>query len=79
MREHEPAYAARVSANAITRFERGEELEQRTVEAIQRALEAAGMQFIPENGDNTGVRLAERSLPVDDDKRPAGLSAENDD
>lgn len=28
------------------------------VEAVQRALEAAGVQFIPENGGGAGVRLA---------------------
>lgn len=28
------------------------------VDAIQRALEAAGVQFIPENGGGAGVRLA---------------------
>ena len=29
----------------------------RTVEALQRALEAAGVEFIPENGGGAGVRL----------------------
>lgn len=29
-----------------------------TVEAVQRALEAAGVQFIPENGGGAGVRLS---------------------
>jgi hypothetical protein len=28
------------------------------VNAVQRALEAAGVQFIPENGGGAGVRLA---------------------
>jgi len=28
------------------------------VAAVQRALGAAGVQFIPENGDGAGVRLA---------------------
>lgn len=31
-----------------------------TVYAVQRALEAAGVQFIPENGGGAGVRLAKR-------------------
>lgn len=30
------------------------------VEAVQRALEAAGVEFIPENGGGPGVRLRER-------------------
>lgn len=29
-----------------------------TVNAVMRALEAAGVQFIPENGGGAGVRLA---------------------
>lgn len=33
------------------------------VNAVQRALEAAGVQFIPENGGGAGVRLAKRSAP----------------
>jgi predicted transcriptional regulator len=31
------------------------------VSAVQRALETAGVQFIPENGGGAGVRLAQRS------------------
>jgi hypothetical protein len=30
------------------------------VDAVQRAMEAAGVQFIPENGGGPGVRLAKR-------------------
>jgi len=37
------------------RFERGDELKERTIEALQRALEAAGAEFT--NGDQPGVRL----------------------
>jgi transcriptional regulator with XRE-family HTH domain len=29
-----------------------------TIASVQRALEAAGVQFIPENGGGAGVRLA---------------------
>lgn len=29
-----------------------------TIRALQSALEAAGVQFIPENGGGAGVRLA---------------------
>ena len=51
----ELAQAAKVSPNTITRLERGETLHQRTLAAIQRALEAAGVEFI--NGNQPGVRL----------------------
>ena len=32
-----------------------------TIEAVQSALESAGVQFIPENGGGAGVRLAKPS------------------
>jgi hypothetical protein len=46
---------AKVSTDTVARFERGEDLKQRTIEAIQRALEEAGVEFT--NGDQPGVRL----------------------
>lgn len=49
--------AAKVSVDTIARFERGDELRERTVEAIQRALEVGGIEFIAENGGGPGVRL----------------------
>jgi transcriptional regulator with XRE-family HTH domain len=51
----ELAAAAKVSIDTIARFERGDELKERTIEALQRALEAAGVEFT--NGDQPGVRL----------------------
>lgn len=33
------------------------------VRKVQAALEAAGVQFIPENGGGAGVRLRDRSRP----------------
>lgn len=51
------ADAAKVSPDTIARLERGEDLRERTVDAIQAALEAAGVEFIPENGGGAGVRL----------------------
>ena len=51
------AEAAKVSPDTIARFERGEELRERTVDAIRGALEAAGVEFIAENGGGPGVRL----------------------
>ena len=52
------AAAAKVSIDTVARFERGDELKERTVEAMQRALEAAGIEFINGNGGGPGVRLA---------------------
>jgi len=54
------ASAADVSTNTLVRFERGEELKQRTVSAIRAALEEAGIIFIEGNYSGTagpGVRL----------------------
>jgi transcriptional regulator with XRE-family HTH domain len=48
----ELAEAAKVSTNTITRFEKGEELKERTVDAIRAALESAGVMFI--NGSYSG-------------------------
>ncbi|MEA1649215.1 helix-turn-helix transcriptional regulator [Nitrospirillum sp. BR 11164] len=53
----ELAEAADVSTQTISRFERGEELKPATLFAIRTALEAAGVEFIPENGAGAGVRL----------------------
>ncbi|MFO1126345.1 MAG: transcriptional regulator [Methylocystis sp.] len=73
----ELADAAKVSTNTVTRFERGEELRERTIAAIRAALEAAGVEFIARNGGGPGVRLRETerdapTIPIED------LSAEND-
>jgi transcriptional regulator with XRE-family HTH domain len=51
----ELAAAAKVSIDTVARFERGDELKERTIDALQRALEAAGVEFT--NGDQPGVRL----------------------
>jgi transcriptional regulator with XRE-family HTH domain len=56
----ELAGAAKVSIDTVARFERGDELKERTVEAIQLALEAGGIEFIPENGGGPGIRLKRR-------------------
>jgi len=52
----ELAAAAKVSIDTVARFERGEELKERTIDALRRALEAAGVEFT--NGDQPGVRLS---------------------
>lgn len=51
------AQVAKVSTDTVTRLERGEELRERTVDAMRGALEAAGVEFIAENGGGPGVRL----------------------
>ena len=51
----ELAAAAKVSIDTVARFERGDQLKERTVEALQHALEAAGVEFT--NGERPGVRL----------------------
>ena len=56
----ELADAAKVSTNTITRFERGEELLPRTLDAIRRALEDAGVKFLNAGkSGGAGVRLRE--------------------
>ncbi|XJV77194.1 multiprotein-bridging factor 1 family protein [Methylobacterium bullatum] len=54
------AALAEVSPNTVARFERGDGLYDRTVGALEAALEAAGVEFIPENGGGAGVRLKKR-------------------
>ena len=54
--------ACGVPARTLHRFERGEgEPQRRTVEAIRRALEAAGIEFT--NGNAPGVRLVGAGNP----------------
>jgi transcriptional regulator with XRE-family HTH domain len=54
----ELAEMAKVAPSTVARFEAGEELKPRTIEAMQRAFEAAGIEFI--NGDSPGVRLKKK-------------------
>ncbi len=42
----ELAEAADVSTNTVTRFEKGDELKQRTVDAMRTAMEAMGIVFV---------------------------------
>jgi transcriptional regulator with XRE-family HTH domain len=53
----ELAAAAKVSIDTVARFESGDELKERTIKALQLTLEAAGIEFIDENGGGPGVRL----------------------
>jgi transcriptional regulator with XRE-family HTH domain len=47
-----------VHRNTITNFETGKSGgDPNTLAKLQRALDAAGVEFIPENGGGPGVRL----------------------
>ncbi|WP_354199880.1 helix-turn-helix domain-containing protein [Aquamicrobium terrae] len=53
---------AAVSRATVVDFERGTRVPHRNnVTAIQRALEAAGIVFIPDNGGGPGVRFEKSS------------------
>ena len=51
------AEKAGVTANTVTRIENGADAKQSTVDAMRKAMETAGVIFIPANGDGVGVRL----------------------
>ena len=51
----ELAEKAGVTANTVTRIENGADAKQSTMDALQRALEAAGVEFT--NGEQPGVRM----------------------
>ena len=52
------AREAKVGVATVTRFENAQaEPIPATIAAMARALEAAGVEFIPENGGGAGVRL----------------------
>ena len=53
----ELAKKAGVTANTVTRIENGADAKQSTMDRLQRALEAAGVEFT--NGNRPGVRLIE--------------------
>lgn len=52
------AAASNVSRNTIVAFEKGQRVPNpNNINAIRAALEAAGVEFIAENGGGAGVRL----------------------
>ena len=56
------ALASGLSVMTIRNIERNKaDPKQSTIEAINIALENAGIEFIPENGGGSGVRLKHRS------------------
>jgi transcriptional regulator with XRE-family HTH domain len=56
----ELAKEAGVTANTVTRIENGADAKQSTMDRLQHALEAAGVEFIDENESGPGVRLRKR-------------------
>jgi len=59
--QQELADRARVGIVTVRQFEGGlNEPRRATLEVIRRALEAAGVEFIQENGGGPGVRLRKR-------------------
>jgi transcriptional regulator with XRE-family HTH domain len=58
MKREDLAVAAEVAHATLTDFEGGKRQPYpRTLTAIRNALEAAGVEFIAENGGGAGVRL----------------------
>jgi transcriptional regulator with XRE-family HTH domain len=59
------AEAATVGNATIRNFESGNSAPQHsTLDVLRRALEAAGVIFVEENGDGPGVRLKKKPLAV---------------
>jgi transcriptional regulator with XRE-family HTH domain len=58
------AEQANVRPNTVSRLEQDDAgprgPRDETIDALRRVYEAAGVQFIPENGGGAGVRLAKR-------------------
>jgi transcriptional regulator with XRE-family HTH domain len=75
----ELATHSKVATKTLADFERGNRTPyDRTLADIRGALEAAGVEFIPENGGGAGVRLKHRASVVDEGKNPDELTSEND-
>jgi len=66
----ELAEKAGVTANTVTRIENGADAKQSTMDKLQLALEAAGVEFT--HGDQPGVRLTKSAAARSRD--PAGAS-----
>ena len=60
-KNHELASAAQVTGNTISRFELGKVSTTSTVQAIQSALEAAGVRFV-DDGELIGVTMAKAEV-----------------
>jgi transcriptional regulator with XRE-family HTH domain len=73
----ELADKAGVTANTVTRIENGADSKQSTMDALRRALEAGGVQFIEQNGGGPGVRLRKPD-PESEGIDPEKLNSRND-
>ncbi len=68
-----------VSMATLADFEAGKRVPyDRTLADVANALEAAGIEFIPENGGGAGVRLKHRTTPRDEGLHASKLTSEND-
>ncbi len=72
------AKVASVSPNTIARIEADLPANTSTLNVVRHALEAAGIEFIPENGGGAGVRLKHRTTPRDEGLHASKLTSEND-
>ena len=55
------AHEADIAVSTVSRFEAGENINLSSLTAMKDALEAAGVELIPENGGGVGVRLKSNS------------------
>ncbi len=62
--EQQLADMADLSVSTIVEFERGRPVHDGLVATIQVALEAAGVDFIPEKDSGQGVRLRKAAIDV---------------
>lgn len=80
--QNDLANASGVSEPTIARLEAVDGVvggRAATGEKLKETLEAAGIEFIAENGGGAGVRLRKPSGPHDEGRRPEDLDASNDD
>jgi transcriptional regulator with XRE-family HTH domain len=76
----ELARRAGISKTGLNNIESGSsDPKASTLRAIQQVLEAAGVEFISENGGGPGVRLRKRTGSPDEGLRPEQLTSENTD
>ncbi|WP_426956905.1 helix-turn-helix domain-containing protein [Muricoccus radiodurans] len=65
--QDELAKTARIGLNTLRNFETGKSVPMtNNLDAIRRALEAAGVLFIPENGGGAGLRFRAPTAPRED-------------
>ncbi len=78
---HDLAESSRVAVATITHAEDEDgpvSVTAAHASALRRALEGAGVEFIPEDGGGVGVRFAKRSGKPDEGLRPDQLNSDND-